>query len=190
MTIASDVGKEAVKWLVHAATATLEQHSKEVDDGFALISKAVLGGQTVFACGNGGSSATAAHFIAELVGRYKKERGPLRAVALGSCLSTITAVGNDYGYDQVFARELEGLGVAGDVLICFTTSGRSPNVLKAIDVARERGIGVIAVTGTLGADLALITDCTIPVVSPVTARIQEVHDLIIHIWCEALDTLL
>jgi D-sedoheptulose 7-phosphate isomerase len=144
-------------------------------------------GNKVMACGNGGSASDADHFIAELVGRYKDERRALPAVAIAGGMATITAVANDYGYQTVFARQIEAIARSGDWLFAISTSGNSPNVLAAVAAARERGCKVVALTGASGGQLGSLADVLIAAPSTVTARIQEVHILCIHIICELLD---
>ena len=147
-------------------------------------------GHKVLACGNGGSAADAQHLVAELVGRFREERRALPAIALTADTAILTAVGNDYGYECVFARQLEALAQAGDVLLAFSTSGNSPNVIRAAETARGRGCPVVAFTGAGGGALAGHADLLVKAPSTVVARIQEIHTLCIHVICEALDTLL
>ena len=147
----------------------------------------------MLACGNGGSAADAQHFIAELVGRFERDRLPLAGVALNTDTSILTAVGNDYGFDQVFARQITALGQPGDVLVAISTSGNSVNVQLAIEAAHAREMKVIALTGkgggTIG-NLLLPTDVHLCVPSTRTARIQETHILLLHLLCDGIDTLL
>jgi D-sedoheptulose 7-phosphate isomerase len=145
---------------------------------------------TVFACGNGGSASDAQHLVGELVGRFRVERRALPAVTLGTEMATLTAVANDYGYDRVFARQLEALARPGDLLFAISTSGNSPNVLAAVDAAKAREVAVVALTGAGGGRLASLADHWIEAPSRVTARIQEVHGLCIHALCEAVDAVL
>nr|WP_151194654.1 phosphoheptose isomerase [Candidatus Symbiobacter mobilis] len=155
-----------------------------------LLSRCVVDGGKVLACGNGGSAADAQHFAAEFVGRFEKERPALAAVALTTDTSILTAVGNDYGFDAVFARQVRALGRAGDVLIAISTSGNSPNVLQAIDAAHERDMTIVALTGRDGGKMASVlraSDVHLCVPHGRTARIQEVHLLILHCLCEAVD---
>ena len=147
-------------------------------------------GGKVLACGNGGSAADAQHLVAELVGRFREERRALPAIALTSDAATLTALGNDYGFERVFARQVEALARRGDVLIAISTSGNSANVLQASQSARTRGCTVIALTGAAGGQLAQHTDLLIKAPSSTVARIQEVHSLCIHVMCEALDELI
>jgi phosphoheptose isomerase len=152
-----------------------------------LMRDAVIAGHKVLLCGNGGSAADAQHIAAELVGRYVVERRPLPAIALTTDSSALTAIANDYGFEQVFARQVQALGQPGDVLIAITTSGNSPNVHAAITAARSCGMHVIGMTGGRGAAFAAACDIGIAVPSTVTARIQECHIIIGHLLCEVLD---
>ena len=154
-----------------------------------VLSATLVAGRTVFFCGNGGSAAEAQHFAAELVVRFVRDRGALPAVALGTDGSVLTAVGNDYGFDRVFARQIEALGRRGDLLVAMTTSGRSPNVLEAVRAARGRGMNVVGMTGEAGRAFARRCDVALVVPSRETARIQEVHLLVGHICCERAEEL-
>jgi D-sedoheptulose 7-phosphate isomerase len=147
----------------------------------------------MLACGNGGSAADAQHFIAELVGRFERERLPLAGVALNTDTSILTAVGNDYGYDQVFARQVMALGQPGDVLVAISTSGNSVNVQLAIQAAHAREMKVIALTGKGGGTMSHLLqadDVHLCVPHDRTMRIQEVHILLLHMLCDGIDTLL
>lgn len=144
----------------------------------------------ILSCGNGGSATDAMHFSGELLNRYKRERRPLPAITLTADICTITAIGNDYEYDDIFSKQVQALGQSGDILLAISTSGNSGNVLKAIHAAHEQGMQVIALTGNDGGKLAPILksdDIEIRVPSDVTARIQETHILAIHCICEAID---
>lgn len=147
----------------------------------------VQSGSRVFICGNGGSAADAQHFSAELTGRFERERRAWPAVALTTDTSALTAIGNDYGFDQVFSRQLEALGQSGDLLIAMSTSGNSGNVRRAVAYAKANGIGTIGLLGRDGGQLAHDVDYALVAPSRRTARIQEMHILILHIWCEMLD---
>lgn len=149
--------------------------------------EALKAGNKVLFCGNGGSAADAQHLAAELIGRFQKERRSLASVALTTDTSILTAVANDYGYDEVFARQVEGLGRSGDVLIGISTSGNSANVVKAALKARDTGMHTIAFTGEGGGKLKDICDITFAVPSKVTARIQEMHIMVGHIICELVE---
>jgi len=160
-----------------------------VDTMFAALAN----GNKILACGNGGSAADAQHFAAELIGRFERERPGLPALALTTDASVLTALANDYAYDQVFARQVRALGQPGDVLLAITTSGNSANVLAAIEEAHEREMIVIALTGKGGGtanDALADTDIHLCVPSERTARIQEVHLLTIHCLCDGIDAML
>lgn len=160
--------------------ATLERIADDVHECFRR-------GNKLLACGNGGSASDAEHLVAELVGRYRDERRALPAMALAGGMATITAVANDYGYETVFARQVEAFATPGDVLVAISTSGNSRNVLAAVKAARQRSCHIIGLTGAAGGELATHVDTLVAAPSNVTARIQEVHILCIHIICEALD---
>lgn len=158
-----------------------------------VLTQALLNDGKILACGNGGSAADAQHFAAELVGRFEVERQELAAIALTTDSSILTAVGNDYGYAHVFSRQVRALGRAGDVLLAISTSGNSANVIEAIKAAREQDMRVIALTGRDGGEIGrLLGDEDIHLCVPVqrTARIQEVHLLMIHCLCDGIDSLL
>jgi len=152
-----------------------------------IIINAYKAGGKVLLIGNGGSAADAQHIASELVGRFRKERRALPAIALTTDTSTLTALANDYGYDTVFSRQLEALASEGDILIAITTSGTSSNILKAIDTARSQGILVIALTGEKGKQLRDTAELVITVPSANTQRIQEAHITIGHIICHLVE---
>jgi phosphoheptose isomerase len=152
-----------------------------------LVSDVLAAGKKVLLCGNGGSAADAQHIAAELVGRFVIERRGLPAIALTTDTSALTAIGNDYGYDMIFSRQVEALGHPGDILIAITTSGRSKNVIAAIAAARAVGMKVLALTGAAGAELVAACDAGVAVPSRDTARIQECHIAIGHVICELVD---
>lgn len=155
-----------------------------------LMVRCLGSGGKILSCGNGGSAADAQHFSSELLGRFEKERAGLPAVALTTDSSTTTAIGNDYGYERVFARQVAALGRAGDVLLAITTSGNSPNVLEATKTAHSNGMSVVALTGRDGgAIVALLEpgDVELRVPSDRTIRIQETHLLIVHSLCDLID---
>lgn len=154
---------------------------------------ALSGNGKILACGNGGSAADAQHFVAELVGRFERERLPLAAVALNTDTSILTAVANDYGYQDVFARQVNALGQPGDVLVAISTSGNSPSIVRAVEVAQEREMIVIALTGRGGGQIAGLLgphDFHLCVPHERTMRIQEVHGLLVHLLCDGIDALL
>lgn len=144
-------------------------------------------GHKVLACGNGGSAAQAQHLAAELVGRFLEERRALPAIALSADTATLTALGNDYGYERVFARQVEALARPGDLLFAISTSGNSPNVVLAARTARSLGCTVVAFTGARGGEIAPIADLLLQAPSTVVARIQEIHALCVHIVIDSFD---
>ncbi|WP_337581811.1 D-sedoheptulose 7-phosphate isomerase [Phascolarctobacterium faecium] len=152
-----------------------------------IIKNSLKNGKKVLFCGNGGSAADSQHLAAEFVGRFQKERVGLPAIALTVDTSILTAVANDYGYDTVFARQVQALGNDGDVLVGLSTSGNSKNVLAAIDVAKAKGMQCIGLTAQGGGKMAEVCDICMSVPGPVTARAQEIHILIGHILCELVD---
>ena len=152
-----------------------------------LCQDALEGGNKLFFCGNGGSAADCQHLAAELVVRFTRERQGLPAIALTTDTSILTACGNDYGYDRVFSRQVEALGRIGDVLLAFSTSGNSANVLEAVRRAQEEGMFTIGFTGVNGGKLAELCEVCITVPSDVTARIQEGHILLGHWLCDELE---
>jgi D-sedoheptulose 7-phosphate isomerase len=153
----------------------------------AAIIGALISGNKLLLIGNGGSAADAQHIAAEIVGRYKQERGAYAAMALTTDTSALTAIANDYGFEQVFARQVEGLGQRGDVLLALTTSGRSPNIIAALRIARQRGLVTIGFTGTGGASLR--ADCDHLFLSPSddTPVIQQIHLTALHGICDAVE---
>jgi len=153
-----------------------------------LVADAVADGHKVLLFGNGGSAADAQHIAAELVGRFGRERRPLAALALTTDTSALTAIANDYGYDQVFARQVRALGAPGDVALAISTSGRSASVLRAVEACREMRIGTIGLTGGDGGALAAAVDvCLCVSASHLSARIQETHIVIGHVICDLVD---
>lgn len=152
-----------------------------------IVATALESGRKLLAFGNGGSAADAQHITAELIGRFVIERAPLPALALTVDSSALTAIGNDYGFEQVYARQVRGLGIDGDVALAITTSGRSPNILAGVAAARERGMKVVGLTGAKGTDFAALCDACVVVPSRNTARIQELHITVGHLLCEIVD---
>jgi D-sedoheptulose 7-phosphate isomerase len=144
-------------------------------------------GARILVAGNGGSAADAQHLAAELSGRYLKERKALAGIALTTDTSALTAIGNDYGFEVVFSRQVEALGRPGDLFIGISTSGNSPNILKAVESAKALGLKTLGLLGRDGGKLKALVDDALVVPSTVTARIQEVHQMVYHFWCEALD---
>ncbi|MBI5783206.1 MAG: phosphoheptose isomerase [Gammaproteobacteria bacterium] len=156
----------------------------------AHMIQALLTDRKILVCGNGGSAADAQHFSAELLNRFERERPGLPAIALTTDTSTITAIGNDYHFDDIFSKQLRALGQSGDVLLGISTSGNSRNVIRAIEAAHERGIVCVALNGREGGEITgLLTglDVNICVPGSSTARIQEVHGIVIHCLCDLID---
>ena len=166
----------------------LERHAtRAVAAAAEVVVTSLESGGTVYFCGNGGSAADAQHLAAELSGRYLMERPALAAVSLTTNSSVLTAIGNDFGFERVFARQIEGLGVAGDVLVAISTSGGSPNVLAAIEVAHQQGLTVIGMTGLKGGDFAALCDFALVTPSDSTPRVQEGHIAMGHVLCELVE---
>lgn len=157
-----------------------------LEQSIALCAEALQAGKKILFAGNGGSASDAQHLAAELVGRYKADRPSIAAIALTTDTSALTAIGNDYGYDQVFSRQLEGLGQDGDVLVAISTSGNSGNIIKALEVAREKGVKVIGMSGAKG-KLKEQADFCLAVPAPLTATIQEAHIMLGHILCAGIE---
>ncbi|MBB1273019.1 D-sedoheptulose 7-phosphate isomerase [Psychromonas sp. SR45-3] len=179
LSIIKDELQEAQQVLT--AFLSEQQNLQHIEDAASLLADAFKSDGKVLACGNGGSHCDAMHFAEELTGRYREHRPSYPAIAISDA-SHISCVGNDYGFEQIFARYLEGVGRAGDVLFCLSTSGNSTNILKAIDVAKSKGIKVIALTGKDGGKMAGLADVEIRVPHFGYAdRIQEIHIKIIHI---------
>lgn len=154
------------------------------------MANALAAGHKILSCGNGGSAADAQHFAAELLNRFELERPPLSAMALTTDTSTLTSIANDYAFEEIYAKQIKALGQASDVLLAISTSGNSPNIIAAIQAAQNKGMTVIALTGKTGGRMAetlAIDDIEIRVPSQVTARIQEIHLLIIHCLCDCID---
>ncbi len=173
----------------HLATIQnlLDSSLPEIEQSGRMICEALAGGRKILLCGNGGSAADAQHIAAELVGCYEKQRRSWPAIALTTDTSALTAVSNDLGYQEVFARQVAGLAQAGDVLIAISTSGKSQNVLRAVEQARELGCKTIALTGATADPLGSLCDIGVAVPSRRTSRVQEGHITIGHLWCEMVD---
>lgn len=171
---------------LEAALASLHADVDRVARWGRHVAGVLDGGGRLLAAGNGGSAAHAQHLTAELVGRYLDERPPFSAIALHADTSALTAIANDYGAEQAFARGVRAHGRAGDVLVALSTSGRSPNVLAASDVAHDVGMTVYALTGPPGNPLAMVADDAI-CVDAGTPTVQEIHQVVVHLLCEAFD---
>ena len=181
--------QESAELKIQSAAALSQPISEAIDLMFAALSN----GNKILACGNGGSAADCQHFAAELVGRFERERFPLPALALTTDTSILTAVGNDYSYREIFSKQVQAFGQAGDVLLAISTSGNSANVLAAAEAALEREMRVVALTGKDGGALGkLLTDADVHICVPHarTARIQEVHLVTIHCICDGIDVAL
>ncbi len=159
-------------------------HLEEFSSCASTFSSALADNKTIFWCGNGGSAAESSHLAVELIGRFKNNRRPLPSISLNSDTSAITCIANDFGYDEIFARQLEGLAKPRDVLVVLSTSGKSENILKALRKAKEIGVISIALLGKGGGEAVKIADYSIVIESNETARIQEVHLLLGHTFCE------
>ena len=170
--------------------AALETVVPAIDAAGSMLAQQLQDGGKVLSCGNGGSAGDAQHFSSELLNRFEMERPPLAAVALSTDTSTLTSIANDYAYNDIFSKQVAALGTAKDVLLAISTSGNSANVIRAIDMAHDRGMRIVALTGHDGGEMAGSLDeddVEIRVPSDRTARIQEVHLLIIHCLCDLID---
>ena len=171
----------------------IEHLAAPIAGAVEVMTTSLLNNGKILACGNGGSAADAQHFAAELVNRFELERPPLAAVALTTDSSTLTSIANDYDFTQVFSKQVRALGQPGDILLAISTSGNSPNVAEAIVAAHEREMRVVALTGKGGGQIGnLLADADIHLCVPAdrTARIQEVHLLVLHCLCDGIDCLL
>lgn len=164
-----------------------KDHAEKIVQVARLMERAFRNGSKVLLFGNGGSATDAAHMAAEFVGRYKRERAPLPAIALATDIAAITCIANDYGFEALFARQVLAHGRKGDIAIAISTSGNSPNVLKGIEAAKSLGMTTIAWTGGAGGKLAGLADYAFVVPSTVTARIQESHITLAHVLCELIE---
>ncbi len=166
------------------ATRALEESIIAISDH---ITESLRNSHTVFWAGNGGSASDSQHLAAELVGRFEKNREAIASVALTTDTSILTAVGNDYGFDSIFSRQIEALGKAGDIFIAISTSGNSPNIIRAVEAAKLKGVTTIGLLGKTGGKLKELVDHPLVVPSDNTARIQEAHILIGHILCQLIE---
>lgn len=163
------------------------QISKKIEEASNLIKKSLKTGGTIYWCGNGGSAADSQHIAAEFVGRFKKDRKPLKSLALTTDTSVLTCVANDYSYEEIFSRQIKAFGKKGDVLVAITTSGKSKNIINALIQAKKMKIKTIGLLGKDGGKCKDYCDISIIVPSKVTARIQETHILIEHLLCELVE---
>jgi D-sedoheptulose 7-phosphate isomerase len=187
-------GGAAVSIVMRTLDAAIDTHRRvrELDLGSvataaAVIAGALGSGRKLLAFGNGGSAGDAQHLVAELVGRFQKERAGFAAIALTADTSLLTSVANDYGFERVFARQVDALGAAGDVAFAISTSGTSPNVVAALKTAQGRGLRTVALTGRDGGEAGRLAEVHINVPDDCTARVQEVHITLIHAICEIVE---
>ncbi len=176
---------------IHVKTQAAQLLPDAIERIGDMMTRCILSGHKILCCGNGGSAADAQHFSAEMLNRFEIERPSLPAIALTTDTSTITSIGNDYSFDEIFSKQIKALGQSGDVLLAISTSGNSKNVIQAVAAAHSRGINVALLTGGNGGNLAnelQENDVMACVPSASTARIQEVHILIIHCLCDIIDT--
>jgi D-sedoheptulose 7-phosphate isomerase len=186
--IGNDTVRTSLTQHIEVFNNLLDSLPESIAECGKIILDTVRSGKKILICGNGGSAADAQHIAAEFVGRYETERKALPAIALTTDTSALTALANDYSFDRVFSRQVEALAADGDCLLAISTSGNSPNVIGAVMEARKRGCRVIGMTGANGKKLASLSDASIMVPSDRTARIQEAHITVAHIWCELVDT--
>jgi len=173
-----------ISTLAALLSSLLDQHGEVFNQSAIAFAKAMKQGKTIFWCGNGGSAAESSHLAVELIGRFKNNRRPLPSVSLNSDTSAVTCIANDFGYDEIFARQLEGLAKQGDVLVVLSTSGKSENILRALRKAKELEVTTIALLGKGGGEAVSLADYSVVINSNETARIQEIHLLIGHTFCE------
>jgi D-sedoheptulose 7-phosphate isomerase len=183
----NDFIKKSLAQHIEVFQTILSSETNQIQKGAEIIFETIDRGKKILICGNGGSASDAQHIAAEFVGRYETERKALPAIALTTDTSALTAISNDYGFERVFARQVEALAVSGDLLIALSTSGNSPNVNAAIMKARQIGCKTLGLTGNQGKKMASLCDTCVLVPAHRTARIQEAHITIAHIWCEMVD---
>jgi D-sedoheptulose 7-phosphate isomerase len=175
---------------IQTARSLMEQLAPAVTKAAVVMADALLNERKILVCGNGGSAADAQHFSAEMLNRFERERPGLPAIALTTDSSTLTSIGNDYRFEDIFAKQVRALGQPGDVLLAISTSGNSANINLAVDAAHERGMACVALNGRNGGKLTAMLadgDVDICVAGPSTARIQEVHGIVIHCLCDLID---
>jgi D-sedoheptulose 7-phosphate isomerase len=173
--------------LAETASRSADSLAEGIEKATALVRETLAGGGTLFFCGNGGSAADAQHIATEYVVRYRRTRRPLRALALTTDASALTAAGNDFSFDEIFSRQVEALGRAGDLLVVHTTSGNSPNCLRAVAAARALGMRTLALTARDGGKIRPMADLCLVVPTDRTDRAQEIHLAIQHGICDAID---
>ena len=187
MKPASQLIDEFVAESLRVKTRFFEDNKERIAETAETIAHGLRSGRKILFFGNGGSAADAQHLAAEMVARFGPDRSPLAAISLSTDNSILTAIGNDYGYAQVFARQIEALAQAGDTAVAISTSGNSPNVLEALDAARSKGVFTVGFTGETGGKMNHHADVLFRVPSRQTPRIQETHILLGHILCELID---
>lgn len=188
-------GAQVIDRMLEERQATLNHCLDELrkqSSAIAALSTQIVStlrqGRKMLVAGNGGSAAESQHFVAELVGRFRLDRAPYAAIALTTDTSILTAIANDYGYDEVFARQVGALGNAGDMLVVISTSGTSSNLLRAIQAAREQGLYVVALTGNRRNQLADAADCPLQVPNAETASVQELQGILLHLLCDTVES--
>lgn len=186
----NDAFTRHLRELAATAAAAAEALGKPIEEAAQMVARTIEAGGTLFFCGNGGSAADAQHVATEYVVRYKAERRAVAAVALTTDTSLLTAAANDYSFDVVFARQIEALARPGDLLVMHTTSGKSPNLLRAAEAARAKGVATLALSARGGGPLARVVDHCIVIPTDRTDRAQEIQMAIQHAICEHIDTLL
>lgn len=178
---------------VAAKQATLQQMGDTIVEAGQLMAQRLQAGHKILSCGNGGSAGDAQHFSSELLNRFERERPELAGIALTTDSSTLTSIGNDYSYEEIFAKQVRGLGREGDLLLAVSTSGNSANVIRAMEAAHAKGMNIVSLTGRDGGKMAAYMkdgDIELRAVSDVTARIQEVHLVFIHCLCDLIDEIM
>jgi D-sedoheptulose 7-phosphate isomerase len=186
-----DLTKQYFQASIQTKIQSMETLTGPIVNAAEYIVNRLMQGSKILSCGNGGSAADAQHFSSEMLNRFERERPGLPAIALTTDTSTLTSIANDYGYEEIFAKQVRALGHPGDLLLVISTSGNSANIITAIEAAHEQDVGIIALTGKDGGTIHSMlneTDIEIKVPSDSTARIQEVHLLIIHCLCALIDT--
>jgi len=184
-----DIIQQSVEDSITAKKKFFAKHIKEIESCAYLMATALQGGRKILLFGNGGSAADCQHIAAEFVNRFRIERKPLPAIALTTDTSIITSIGNDYAYEDIFFKQIQALGKKGDIALGISTSGNSPNVIKAVEEAKDIGISIIGFSGNKG-KLKTLSDIPFCVDSDTTARIQEVHILLAHILCDLTERIL
>ena len=182
----SQIFEESLETISNAAN----QITTQIEDAADLMIRSLMGGGKILVCGNGGSAADAQHFSSEMLNRFEQERPPLPAIALTTDASTLTSIANDYSYEDIFAKQIKAVGQPKDVLLVITTSGNSANLSRAVEAAHEKEMSCIALNGKTGGSLSkLFTSGDVNIIVPATstARIQEVHGIVIHCFCDLID---